>query len=315
VLQGGAGEPLQLLVLTEDSGRQRLRHDQHLGGGPRDDVGDGRVHGHRRVGDQGPGRRGPDEKGGAQGLQRAAGDREPDVDARVDDGLVALRDLVVGQPGAAARAVRRHPMVLHQQALVVDLLQRPPHRLDVARVHRPVGLVGVHPVRHAAREVLELTDVPHHGLAAPRVELRDAVGLDVALAREPELLLDGQLHGEAVAVPAALARYVTALHGLEPREQVLEYPRLDVVGAGLAVRGRRPLVEHPGLAVLGLLEAPGEDVVALPAGQDLVLERGQVDLSGELLHATGCHVGAPSSWCSDEGTRSSGSRGTTLLEA
>ena len=46
-----------------------------------------------------------------------AGQREPDVDAGVGDGLVALRELVVGEPGAAARAVRRDAVVLDEQPL------------------------------------------------------------------------------------------------------------------------------------------------------------------------------------------------------
>ena len=70
-----------------------------------------------------------------------------------------------------------------------------------------------------------------HGLAALGVELGDAVRLDVLLAGEAELLLDGQLDGEAVAVPAGLAGHVVAAHGAEAREDVLEDARLDVVGA------------------------------------------------------------------------------------
>ena len=77
------------------------------------------------------------------------GEREADVDRGVDDGLVALGQLVVGQAGAAARAPRGDPVVLDQQALVEDLLQRPPHRLDVVRVHGAVGVVQVDPVAHA----------------------------------------------------------------------------------------------------------------------------------------------------------------------
>ena len=53
------------------------------------------------------------------------------------------------------------------------------------------------------------------------------------LAGEAELLLDRELDRQAVAVPAGLAGDVVALHGLEPREDVLEDAGLDVVGAGL----------------------------------------------------------------------------------
>ena len=118
------------------------------------------------------------------------------------------------------------------------------------------------------------------------------------------------LQNHTILSSAGLAGHVPALHGLEPREQVLEDPRLDVVRAGLAVRRRRTLVEDPRLAVPGLLEAALEDPVTLPAGKHLVLERWQVDLGGELVHAG--HAGCLRQWCSDEGTRLT-PRGTTLL--
>ena len=203
----------------------------------------------QRVGDQRPGRGRPDEqvgpgRSGSAGV-RAGGEREPHVDRGVGDGLVALGELVVGQAGAAAGAVRRDPVVLDQQAPLVDLLQRPPHRLDVLRVHRAVGLAHVDPAAHPVGHLLPEVDVALHRLAAARVELGDAERLDVGLAGEPELLLDRQLDGQAVAVPAALAVDLVALHGPEPREDVLERPRLDVVGAGSAVGRGRALVEGP----------------------------------------------------------------------
>ena len=127
----------------------------------------------------------------------------------------------------------------------MDLLQRPPDRLDVGGVHRPVGLAHVDPVAHPLGHLLEEVDVPLHRLAAAGVELGDAVRLDVGLAGEAELLLDGELDRQAVAVPAGLAVDLVALHRLEAREDVLERPRLDVVGAGAAVRGGRALEEGP----------------------------------------------------------------------
>jgi hypothetical protein len=78
----------------------------------------------------------------------------------------------------------------------VDLLQGPPHRLDVRRIHRPVGVAHVDPAAHAVGHLLPQVDVPLHGLTAARVELRDAVRLDVGLALEAELLLDRELDRE-----------------------------------------------------------------------------------------------------------------------
>ena len=116
---------------------------------------------------------------------------------------------------------------------------------------------------------------------ALRVELRDAVALDVGLAGEAELLLDGELDGQAVAVPAGATRHVVPAHRLEAREEVLERPRLDVVGAGLAVGRRRALVEDPRLTARGALEAATEHVALGPAGQHLALDGGQVHARGQ----------------------------------
>ena len=226
-----------------------------------DHVGDVGVGGDGRVGHQRPRGRRPHQQRGLAG-ERAGGQREADVDRRVDDRLVALRQLVVGQAGAAARAPGGDAVVLDQQALVEDLLERPPDGLDVLGVHGPVGVVQVDPVAHAGRQLGERVGVPGHRLAALGVELGDAVRLDVLLAGEAELLLDGELDGQAVAVPAGLAGHVVAVHRPEAREDVLEDAGLDVVGAGHAVGGRRALVEDPLGAALGLLQALGEDLAA-----------------------------------------------------
>ncbi len=251
-------------ALTEHLLEQRRRHDQPLPAVGGEHVGDVGVRGHGGVGDQRPRRGRPHQQAGARAAVGAAvgsgGQREPDVDRRVGDGLVALGQLVVGEPGAAARAVRRDAVVLDQQAAGVDVLQRPPHRLHVAGVHGAVGVLGVDPVPHPLGHLLEGVDVPQHRRAALGVELRDAVRLDVILAGEAELLLDRELHGEAVAVPARLALDVVAAHRLEAGEDVLEDPGLDVVGAGHPVRGGRALVERPARTVGGeverLLERP-----------------------------------------------------------
>jgi hypothetical protein len=129
--------------------------------------------------------------------------------------------------------------------------------------------------------------VPHDRLAAAGVELGDAVALDVGLAGEAELLLDRDLDRQAVAVPAGAAGHVPALHGLEAGEDVLERARLDVVRARAAVGGRRPLVEVPLRPVGGGLQRAGEDLVGLPATQDLLLQGGQVDLRGQRAEGTG----------------------------
>ena len=187
------------------------------------------------VGEQRPRRRRPGQDLVA-GPQRAGAvdDRERDVDARVLDVLVALGDLVRGQRGAAAGAVGHDLVALVEQVAVPHRLQRPPDRLDVARLERPVRLVEVDPVADPLGQPVPVLEVLEDRLAALGVELGDAVALDVVLGLEAELLLDGDLDRQAVAVPAALALDVAAAHRLVAREDVLERAGEDVVGARAA---------------------------------------------------------------------------------
>jgi hypothetical protein len=168
--------------------------------------------------------------------------------------FVPLRDLGVGQGGAAARAVRRDLVVLFEQAARVQLLERPPHGLDVARRHRPVRVGHVDPEPDALGQTLELADVALDRRAASFVELGDPVRLDVTLAGGADLFLDLDLDRQAVAVPPPFAGDQVAGHRLVARVDVLEGSGLDVVDPGFAVGGRRPLVELPSGRVGSCLE-------------------------------------------------------------
>ena len=254
---------------------QRL--GQHLAaGGAR--VGQVRVDGEGGVGHERPGRRRPDDQLVA-GPQRARAARhgEAHVDRRVLDVLVALRDLVRGERRAAARAVRHDLVALEQQVAVEHRLQRPPDRLDVARVEREVGVVEVDPVADPLRERLPVLQVLEHGLAALGVELGHAVALDVVLGVEPELLLDGDLDRQAVRVPARLALDVVPGHRLVAREDVLEHAGEDVVRSRAPVGGRRALVEDELGRALAPPQRLAEHVALAPAREHLLLQRGERD--------------------------------------
>jgi hypothetical protein len=251
------------------------------------DVRDPRPDHDRDVGDQRPRLGGPDQQLGPLLGQRPRGGRQRDVGGEVLDVLVAHGHLGVRQRGLAAGAVRDDLVVLDQQAALVQLGQRPPHRLDVGGVHGPVCLAGVDPEADPVGQVLEGVDVALHRLAAAGVEALDAVGLDVALGRQPQLLFDLQLDRQPMAVPAALAVDPVAAHGLEAREQVLEHPRLDVVHTGRAVGGRRALVEHEGLRAAPPLQGTLEDLALAPELTDPAVEGWEVEVGidlGELRH-------------------------------
>src|SRR3954454_23699502 len=130
------------------------------------------------------------------------GDREPDEQARIADMFVALRDLGVGQRRATAWTVGGDLVVLFEQASFMQLLERPPHRLDVVGRHRPVRVRHVDPEPDALGQTFELADVSLDRRPTPLVERADAVALDVALAGRPDLLLDLDLDGQSMTVPA-----------------------------------------------------------------------------------------------------------------
>src|SRR5262249_27847066 len=129
----------------------------------------------------------------------------------------------------------------------------------------------------------ELADVALDGLATEGVELGDAERLDVPLAGGPDLLLDLDLHRQAVTVPATLPLDEVPGHRLEPREDVLERPGLDVMQPRLRVRGRRPLVEDPPGSALAQRHGPSEDVGAIPERKDVALEGGEAHLGVDRL--------------------------------
>ena len=82
-------------------------------------------------------------------------------------------------------------------------------------------------------------------------------------------------------VPAGATRDESALHRLVATEEVLVDPRPDVVQAGLAVGGRRTLVEDPRLGALALLHGTREDVVGPPAGQFGLFESHEVKFGAD----------------------------------
>ena len=217
--QGAARQAIEdLCALPQHSLDQRRGDHQDLVGigGTHPRVLDLGADGNGRVGDQRPGRGGPDQEASPSSKWRRLGSadgKRGDVYRGVLDVLVALGDLVRGERRAAAGAVGDHLVALVKAPVVPDLAQRPPDRLDVGVGERHVGVVEVDPEADPLGEPVPFLDVAEHRLAAALVELGDPVGLDLGLRGDPELPLDLQLDGQAVAVPAGLARHPMAAHG------------------------------------------------------------------------------------------------------
>ena len=184
------------------------------------------------------------------------------------------------QAGHAAWAVGRAPHPLVEEAPVPERLEDPPAGFDVIVFQRDIGVVHVHPEADAVGHFLPLADVAEDAFAAFRVELFDAVLFDVALAGETQFLLDAQLHGQAVGVPAALAEHLVALHGLVAAHYVLEDAGQHVMDAGAAVGRGRAIVEHEARRALALRSGAAEDVALLPVLQDPGVQFGEADTAG-----------------------------------
>ena len=237
------------------------------------------VHAQRHVAGQRPGGGGPGVDVGVLLILHL----EAHHGGALLDLLVALGDLVAGQGGAAAGAVGHDLVALVQQALVGHLLQAPPHRFDVVVVIGDVGVFHVGPEAHALGHALPFALVLPDALLALLDEGLDAVLLDLLLAVQAQQLLDLQLHRQAVGVPARLAGDQLALHRVVAGQQVLDGAGLDVADVGLAVGGRRAVVEGPDLLALPVLHGLLEDVVVVPELDDFLFTRQEIQRRGDLF--------------------------------
>mmetsp|Transcript_6581 Transcript_6581/g.20720 ORF Transcript_6581/g.20720 Transcript_6581/m.20720 type:complete len:236 (-) Transcript_6581:15-722(-) len=123
-------------------------------------------------------------------------------------------------------------------------------------------------VRGVEREIRRLPIRPHaealelRALPVDRLERKRAGALAqrerrerTPLSRALDALQDLELDGQAVAVPAGHEAHASALHHLEPVDEVLEDLVERVPAVQVAVRVRRPVVQREGLARVGVAEA------------------------------------------------------------
>ena len=167
-------------------------------------------------------------------------------------------------------------MALIQQALLVDGLEGPPLGLDVVIMVGDVGVLHVDPVTHLVGHFLPVVQVLPDRLLALADEGLDAILFDLRLAVQAEDLLDLQLNGQTMGIPAGLTQDVLSLHGVEAGEEILDDAGLDVADVGLAVGRGRAIVEGEGLAVLAVTKGTADHVVLLPQRGDLFLTRGEI---------------------------------------
>ena len=187
------------------------------------------------VGDQGPGRRGPDDE---RAILGSIDERETDVDRKMGPILVALGDdLVLGDTGAAAWAPGHDIVPLVDPAALMAGLQEMPDRVVVFVRHRVVGVVPVHPVAEPDRLVGDPFRVFPDSFLAAIDKLGDAIRFDIAFALETEFLFDFDLDPEALAVKPVLEALLLAEHGVIALEEILVGSAPGVVDTHRVVGG------------------------------------------------------------------------------
>ena len=221
---------------------------------------------------EGPGGGGPDD----ERETRIVHQRQGHVHRGVVHLAVAEADLGGREGGAALRPPPHDLLPAVEESLAMEFGERPPDALHVGAPVGDVGVVEVHPVADAGGHLLPVADVAEDARHALLDERAHPVLLDAGAAVDAELLLDLDLHRQAVGVPAGDPLGVASPHGVEAGEDVLEDPGEDVPVVGTPVRGRRTVVPDPGLPAGAPPNALPEDVPLLPEGAGLVLDGGDL---------------------------------------
>ena len=281
--QVGTLEPLHHSlpgILTELAGvgaQPRLGEQVALGAagevGLHHDVVDVGAHRHRQVAGEGPGGGGPDQ-GQLTGLEAVADGHRGVLPVLVD--LLVHPQLVVAQRRLVVPAVGQAAEALVDQALVVERLERPEHRLHERRVERLVVVLEVDPAGLAGDVLLPLTRVLHHRVAALGVEALDPQLEDLLLGLDAELAHRLELGGQAVGVPPEAALDAPAAHRLVAGDDVLDVAGEQVPVVRQAVGEGRAVVEDELVGAVLPRRPVGdrrsEGVVGRPAGEHGILD-------------------------------------------
>ena len=164
-------------------------------------------------------------------------------------------------------------MPLIEQALGIQLRQRPPDALDIAAVIGDVGFLAIHPEADATIQLLPFLGVDEHGFLAGARERLDAIGLDRLLAENTQGLLDLHLDRQAMGIPATASRYPVPAHGPIATDQILGDPGQHMTVMGCAVRGRRSLVKQKVRLRLGALQPLIINLSSFPEIEDFLFKR------------------------------------------
>ena len=256
-------------------------------GGCHDAVSGIGGNGQRRVARQRPGGGSPGQEIGGNGRRRAV---RPGQGLKLDEHrrvgrifAVAQGHFVGGKAGHAAGAVGSAAPIFVKQALFPELLEDPPAGFDVIVLQGDIGVFHIHPETDAVGHHFPVFDIAKDAFPAVAVEFGNAVFLDVAFGGKAEFLLNGHFHGQAVGVPAALAGDAAAFHRAVATDDVFKDAGQDVVNAGAAVGGGRPLVHHKERGVGAFVHGAAEDVAIFPVLEGFGVQVGEADAAGNSI--------------------------------
>ena len=246
-------------------------------------VVDLRTDAESRIRGQRPGGRRPSEEDGFT-MARQLGTWVDDAelcDARrvlhitITPGLIQL---VRTQPRTCSRRIGLDRVALIEEALLIDLAEEVPEGLDIAVVVGDVGVIHVHPVAHEAGELLPLLRVLHHLTATSSIVFVDADLLADIFLRDTEGLLDPELYGQTVGIPAGLTVDAESLHRLVAAEDILDRARHDVVNTRHPVSRGRPFVEDERGRAFAQGKRAGKEVFLLPLIQHLLIDPRELEV-------------------------------------
>src|SRR6185295_4482478 len=227
-------------------------------------------------------RRPDDERLPVTSLQREADEERRIRLVAVD---VGLRQLVLRDRGAAARAPLGRAVSLVQRAALVQGLQEPPDVLDVPVAEGVVVVPPVHPLAEPDRLTRDDTRRLRDQLAATTRELVEPVLLDLRLGVDAEFALDLDLDPQTLTVEPVLVALVEPPHRLVALEQILVGAAPEMVNAQAVGRvGRlRAVEEAPVRSAPVAFPQAVEDPLLFPPGEDLLLEGGVIWILGDRL--------------------------------
>lgn len=190
---------------------------------------------------------------------------------------------MAGQRGSAARAVRNDLEALVQKSLIPDGLQSPPFGLDEVVIVGNIRVIHVSPETNGTGEIFPHSLVFPDALFTFVDERCQTVFLDLLLAIQTQQLLNFQLYGKSVGIPACLTGNHISLHGTVSGDHIFDGTGLYMTDVGLTVGGRRSVVEGIGLAFLTMLHTFFENVVVFPEFLDGFLTVYEIQACGYLL--------------------------------